>query len=107
MIMDNYMDRKLTDDAKAAQMYESLSSGYTTPEDRRLMLLYIKFNRLERKAEPQAPVLKQEPPCGDYRLACPGCGKPIENVWSSRVYQPHFCHYCGQALDWRHPDDND
>ena len=38
------------------------------------------------------------------RLCCPSCYKPIINVWSTRGYQPKYCHNCGQKLDWRNED---
>ena len=34
-------------------------------------------------------------------LSCPNCRMPIINVWNKREYKPNYCHYCGQALDWR------
>ena len=33
-------------------------------------------------------------------LSCPNCRKPIVNVWNIAKYEPNYCHYCGQALDW-------
>ena len=33
-------------------------------------------------------------------LSCPNCRKPIVNVWNVGKYEPNYCHYCGQALDW-------
>ena len=33
-------------------------------------------------------------------LSCPKCRKPIANVWNIAKYEPNYCHYCGQALDW-------
>ena len=33
-------------------------------------------------------------------LSCPNCCKPISNVWNVDKYEPNYCHYCGQALDW-------
>lgn len=33
-------------------------------------------------------------------LSCPKCRKPIVNVWNIAKYEPNYCHYCGQALDW-------
>ncbi len=33
-------------------------------------------------------------------LSCPKCRKPITNVWNIAKYEPNYCHYCGQALDW-------
>lgn len=33
-------------------------------------------------------------------LSCPNCRKPIANVWNIAKYEPNYCHYCGQALDW-------
>lgn len=37
---------------------------------------------------------------GDKTLSCPTCNNPIVNVWSQREYNPNYCHYCGQKLDW-------
>lgn len=31
---------------------------------------------------------------------CPNCKQPIVNVWSSRIYKPLYCHYCGQKIAW-------
>ena len=33
-------------------------------------------------------------------LSCPKCRKPIVNVWNIAKYEPNYCHYCGQSLDW-------
>lgn len=33
-------------------------------------------------------------------LSCPNCRKPIVNVWNIAKYEPNYCHYCGQSLDW-------
>nr|DAV57913.1 MAG TPA: LysW biosynthesis protein LysW [Caudoviricetes sp.] len=33
-------------------------------------------------------------------LSCPKCRNPIVNVWDIAKYEPNYCHYCGQALDW-------
>ena len=33
-------------------------------------------------------------------LCCPRCKKPITNVWNVQKYEPNYCHYCGQKLDW-------
>jgi len=33
-------------------------------------------------------------------LSCPKCRNPIVNVWNIAKYEPNYCHYCGQALDW-------
>lgn len=38
-------------------------------------------------------------------LSCPNCRKPIVNVWNIAKYEPNYCHYCGQALDWSEIDD--
>ena len=35
-----------------------------------------------------------------HSLVCPYCNAPIVNVWSKSEYNPRFCHYCGQKLDW-------
>ena len=43
---------------------------------------------------------------GDRTLGCPACAHPIGSVVSSRRYQPRYCHFCGQALDWRENNDN-
>lgn len=32
---------------------------------------------------------------------CPNSKQPIVYVWNTRSYEPKYCHYCGQALDWR------
>ena len=54
------------------------------------------------KQIPKKPVLHQdEYYYEDFTLVCPNCAKQIVNVWSKREYKPRFCHYCGQALDWR------
>ena len=34
------------------------------------------------------------------QLVCPCCKQPIVNVWSVAKYQPNYCHFCGQALEW-------
>ncbi len=56
------------------------------------------------KQIPKKPVSINDDSIGcfndDKKLACPNCKKPIINVWSKSKYNPHFCHYCGQALDW-------
>lgn len=101
--LDEILKQKLTKDDESKKTYDNLKGLYATGV---VELRYygverdIKLNRLERRAEPTAPILKQEPPCYDGGLVCPSCGKPITNVWSSRTYQPHFCHFCGQALKW-------
>ena len=33
-------------------------------------------------------------------LSCPNFRKPIVNVWNIDNYEPNYCHYCGQKLDW-------
>lgn len=33
-------------------------------------------------------------------LSCPNYKQPIVNVWNVNKYNPHYCHYCGQRLDW-------
>lgn len=35
---------------------------------------------------------------------CPCCKELIINVWTRAEYQPNYCHYCGQALDWSDSD---
>ena len=56
------------------------------------------------KQIPKKPVSINDDSIGcfndDKKLACPNCKKPIINVWSKSKYNPHFCHYCGKALDW-------
>lgn len=37
----------------------------------------------------------------DSALSCPNCKQAIINVWNKKNYNPRYCHYCGQALDWR------
>lgn len=34
------------------------------------------------------------------QACCPNCKRPIVNVWSTRIYKPLYCHYCGQKFDW-------
>lgn len=36
----------------------------------------------------------------DFTIACPKCGSAIINTFSSAKYNPNYCSYCGQALDW-------
>lgn len=48
--------------------------------------------------------LKQECDFFDFNLVCPECKNRIVNVWNKREYKPNYCHYCGQALDWREND---
>jgi hypothetical protein len=102
MTLEEILNEKMTDDREAEGVEENYKGLLQTPSVGRdpSQEMFIKFNKLERRAEPKAPILKQEPPCYDGGLVCPSCGKPITNVWGSRTYQPHFCHFCGQALKW-------
>lgn len=94
------LTKRLTDDAMAQHMLALLEQGYTSPELTRDRLVYIKLNVLENKLKPKAPKECIDSTNEDRYLGCPNCEKPITNVWSSRVYRPHFCHFCGQPLDW-------
>ena len=58
------------------------------------------IQELVEKATPKKGVWKCDN-FGDGTLCCPNCKKPIVNVWSKADYKPNYCHYCGQALDWR------
>ena len=102
MTLEEILDEKMTIDSHADALEDNYRGLLKVPGIERdpMQEMYIKLNKLERRAEPTAPILKQEPPCYDGGLVCPSCGKPITNVWSSRTYQPHFCHFCGQALKW-------
>lgn len=41
---------------------------------------------------------------GDINTCCPRCGKEIVNVWNDKGYNPKYCHYCGQRMDWGDTD---
>lgn len=56
------------------------------------------FQELVGKSTPKRPLL-----IGDAyssALSCPNCKMHIVNVWNNGNYQPKYCHYCGQAIDW-------
>lgn len=59
--------------------------------------LLKRIQDLERREQPQEGIMLPTPE-GDYILSCPNCHKPIVNVWSKALYQPNYCHYCGQKL---------
>ncbi len=59
---------------------------------------------LVEKATPKEGVLGYNN-FGYSTLCCPNCKKTIVNVWSKAEYEPNYCHYCGQALDWSEEDD--
>ena len=107
MTLEEILSEKLTNDKTAKAVESNYRGLLEIPGTERDIEQerYIKLNKLERRAEPTIPVLKSEPPCGDYTLSCPTCGKTIVNPWTSRAYQPHFCHYCGQALKWELPEE--
>jgi hypothetical protein len=107
MTLEDVMNEKLTIDSHARKLEDNYRGLLETPKFKRDIdqERYIKLNKLEQRAEPTIPVLKSEPLCGDYTLSCPSCGKPVVNPWASRAYQPHFCHYCGQALKWELPEE--
>ena len=56
------------------------------------------------KQIPKKPVEREIDTClsemPTKTLSCPNCNKQIVNVWNKDGYNPNFCHYCGQALDW-------
>lgn len=54
-----------------------------------------------KRAIPKEPVwLEDSLGYGERVLCCPNCRKPITNAWNSRLYEPNYCHYCGQSLEW-------
>lgn len=67
------------------------------------------LEELVKKATPKKPIAEAMP---DFtadmasQLVCPRCKQPIVNVWSQQEYQPRYCHYCGQELDWGKEDGN-
>jgi len=94
---------RLTDDAVAECMLVQLANGYTAPELAHEWLVYIKLNQLENKLETKKPIETIDRVANDRYLVCPNCNRTIGNVVSSRVYEPQYCHYCGQALKWIKP----
>lgn len=70
------------------------------PED-----AYHKLEELVDRAIPLEPIPLPHGGFGDMALSCPTCRKPIVNVWTSRTYNPKYCHYCGQRLDWRNENE--
>lgn len=64
------------------------------------------LQELTDKATPKKPALESMCFLGDMakHLVCPICHSPIVNVWSTKVYKPQYCHYCGQALKWWEED---
>lgn len=70
------------------------SDNMTAPQDKALAIA-------QKALEKQIP--KKGIMIGDNYssvLSCPNCRKPIVNVWNIAKYEPNYCHYCGQALDW-------
>lgn len=70
------------------------SDGMTAPQDKALAIA-------QKALEKQIP--KKGIMIGDNYssvLSCPNCRKHIVNVWNIAKYEPNYCHYCGQALDW-------
>lgn len=64
----------------------------------------VEYKEVVCKAlEKQIPKKPLNQKCGifDFNLICPECKNRIVNVWSKREYKPNYCHYCGQALDWK------
>lgn len=53
-----------------------------------------------KKDEPLKPKAYKDTFNDDIYEGCPFCKKPIVNVWNFAKYQPLYCHYCGQRLDW-------
>lgn len=51
-----------------------------------------------KKQLPKKPIVIGDDYCS--RLSCPNCKSPIVNVWNKAEYEPNYCHYCGQCLDW-------
>ena len=61
----------------------------------------IAFQRVLDALEKQTPkggIMKGDEYASE--LCCPSCLKPIVNVWNTAKYEPRYCHYCGQRLDW-------
>ncbi len=81
-------------------LYESdiVSAGDGSPEGELLLAIDIAIQELEKQIPKKGIMI------GDNYssvLSCPNCRKPIVNVWNIAKYEPNYCHYCGQALDWR------
>lgn len=70
------------------------SDGMTAEQDKALAIA-------QKALEKQIP--KKGIMIGDNYssvLSYPNCRKQIVNVWNIAKYEPNYCHYCGQALDW-------
>lgn len=70
------------------------SDGMTAAQDKALAIA-------QKALEKQIP--KKGIMIGDNYssiLSCPNCRKPIVNVWNIAKYEPNYCHYCGQKINW-------
>lgn len=59
----------------------------------------IAINALEKQI-PKKPVDKSKNPVDWHVMACPCCNNTFWNSGQFIRYQPKFCNYCGQAIDW-------
>ena len=56
---------------------------------------------LKEKNEPNKPIDKSKNPIDWHIMACPRCEKIFWNSGQFFHYEPIFCNYCGQKLDWK------
>ena len=52
------------------------------------------------KQIPKKPIDKSNNPHDWHVMACPCCEHTFWNSGQFVHYQPKFCNYCGQKLDW-------
>lgn len=58
------------------------------------------FKALKEKNEPKKPIDKSKNPKNWHIMACPRCEQIFWNSGQFFHYEPNFCNYCGQKLDW-------
>ena len=65
--------------------------------------LDIAIKALEKQI-PKKPVDKSKNPVDWHIMSCPCCNNTFWNSGQFVRYQPKFCNYCGQAIDWSDTD---
>ena len=65
----------------------------------RKMYAELAINALEKQIA-KKPIDKSNNPHDWHVMACPCCEHTFWNSGQFVHYQPKFCNYCGQKLDW-------
>lgn len=59
------------------------------------------FKDLKENSVAKKPIDKSKNPIDWHVMACPNCEHIFWNSGQFVHYEPKFCNYCGQKLDWQ------